>query len=209
MDRVAIGLVGGVLLAAIAWRFVSRRHLVPCPAWMAWLLESRIAKPLMDADRTLAPLQLARGMSVLDAGCGAGRVTLRLADEVGWEGGVLAVDVQPKMLKKVEERAMQKGVHHIQTRCIRLGMGELPRDQFDRAVLATVLGEIPDQVAALREIRGALKPGGLLAVTEVFPDPHYQTRRHVKRVLEEAGFDVVAQGGGFLSHTTLARRRAE
>lgn len=209
MDRVALvalGVMGALALLVVAWRVGSRRHVLPCPAWLAWLLESRVARPLMDAERTLAPLQLAPGLSVLDAGCGAGRVSLRLAEEVGREGLVLAVDVQRAMLEKVERRAKERGLANVRTQLAELGAGALPVSQFDRAVLATVLGEIPDQERALREILASLKPGGLLAVTEVFPDPHYQSRRSVLQRLEQAGFEIVEQTGGFVCHTTVALR---
>jgi predicted methyltransferase len=64
-----------------------------------------------------------------------------------------------------------------------------------------VLGEIPDRVAALREIYAALKPGGLLSITEVLPDPHYQSRRAVRRMAEEAGFKVEEAYSGRRSFT--------
>lgn len=205
MDRVLVATAGGIVLLALSWRFASRRALLPCPAWMAWLLESRMAHPLMHPGRTLAPLQLGPGMSVLDAGCGAGRLTIPIAEAVGWEGGVVAADVQPRMLDKVREKARSHALSNIRATCVRLGEGALPRAQFDRAVLVTVLGEIPDRLAALREIHGALKPGGLLAVTEVFPDPHYQSRGKVIDLLEKSGFTIVESDGPWFAHTTIGR----
>jgi len=62
------------------------------------------------------------------------------------------------------------------------------RNRFDRAVLVTVLGEIPDREAALREIFDALKPGGMLSVTEVIFDPHFQPRPTVARLARSVGF---------------------
>ena len=54
---------------------------------------------------------------------------------------------------------------------------ELPYedDSIDAVVLTAVLGEIPDPVAALREIRRVLKPDGRLVVGELFGDPHFTT----------------------------------
>jgi SAM-dependent methyltransferase len=66
----------------------------------------------------------------------------------------------------------------------------LPEDTFDRAWLVAVLGEIPDQAAALRQIHRALRPGGTLAVAEVFGiDPHYQSPQTVRRLGLTAGFE--------------------
>lgn len=52
----------------------------------------------------------------------------------------------------------------------------------------TVLGEIPDRERALRELFDALRPGGILSVTEIVFDPHFQSRRTVTRLAEAAGF---------------------
>lgn len=198
--------VASIVVSAVAWRFASRRYVLPCPAALAWLLESRIAHPLMDARRTLAALQVGPGMSVLDAGCGAGRVTLPLARAVGPGGSVLAVDVQERMLEKVRDRAKKEGLDQVKTMTSRLGSGQLPRDAFDAAVLVTVLGELPEPVAGLRELRDSLRPGGRLAVTEVFPDPHFCSPRRVAALGEAAGLRRVEATGPWFAHTTVFER---
>lgn len=198
-----VGALGLLVVAALAWRFASRRYMLPCPTVLAWLLESRLARPLMDATRTLRALDVHPGMVVLDAGCGAGRVTLPLAGAVGEAGRVVALDVQAKMLSKVEARAREAGVTNVVTRRARLGSGAIAPMAFDRAALVTVLGEVPDPVGALRELGGALKPGGLLAVTEVFPDPHYCSRGRVARLGEAAGLRLVRVEGPWFAHTSV------
>jgi ubiquinone/menaquinone biosynthesis C-methylase UbiE len=127
-------------------------------------------------------------MKVLDAGCGPGRLTLPLAQAVGPQGEVLAMDIQDGMLARVREKVAAAGLQNVQYLQAGLGEGKLPQAHYDRAVLVTVLGEIPDQVAALKELYAALKPGGLLSVTEVIFDPHFQRRESVLRVAGEAGF---------------------
>lgn len=59
------------------------------------------------------------------------------------------------------------------------------------------LGEISDRAAALGQCNRALKPGGVLSITEVFGDPHYQSRSVVNRLAEEAGFVLQSIQGGW------------
>jgi predicted methyltransferase len=43
----------------------------------------------------------------------------------------------------------------------------------------------------------ALKPGGVLSITEMFGDPHYQSRSVVERLAVEAGFRLQSFRGGW------------
>jgi ubiquinone/menaquinone biosynthesis C-methylase UbiE len=63
------------------------------------------------------------------------------------------------------------------------------------------LGEIPDRSAALAQCYQALKPGGRLSITELIPDPHYQTRSTVRRLAVEAGFRLLSIQGGWCFYT--------
>ena len=98
------------------------------------------------------------------------------------------MDVQAKMLARVREKAQAAGLKNVEFLKAGLGEGKLREGYFDRATLVTVLGEIPDQGAALRELYKALKPGGVLSVTEVIFDPHFQRTETVLRVAQIAGF---------------------
>jgi predicted methyltransferase len=73
-------------------------------------------------------------------------------------------------------------------------------------VLVTVLGEIPDRLAALRDLYAALKPGGILLVKEVIGDPHYQTMPKVKDLAQQAGFRLGATDGSWLGFTMKLER---
>lgn len=186
---ILLGLIGVIILIAITWRFASRRHALPCPVWLRWLVEldnpfARISRAAIITEH----LDLQPGMAVLDAGCGPGRVTIPVAQKVGKQGKVVAVDIQPGMLQRAREKARQANISDIQFVQAGLGEGKLGNGQFDRALLVTVLGEIPDWEAALKEIFDALKPGGILSVTEIIFDPHFQGRNSVARYAATAGF---------------------
>jgi predicted methyltransferase len=67
--------------------------------------------------------------------------------------------------------------------------------------LCTALGEIPDRAAALGQCHRALKPGGVLAITEIIGDPHYQSRSVVRRLAEAAGFRLQSIQGRWWFYT--------
>lgn len=179
------------LLAAVslAWRLSSRRHALPCPSWLRWMVE--LDNPFAVSNKAafiVGQLQIQPGMKVLDAGCGPGRVTLPLARAVGPHGQVLAVDLQPAMLEQVAAKARAQGLENVRTQAAALGRGQLEAGQQDRAVMAAVLGEIPDRAAALADLFQSLRPGGLLAVAELVFDPHFQRRATVEKLACGAGF---------------------
>ena len=77
------------------------------------------------------------------------------------------------MLARVRKKIEASGLQNVKFVHAGLGEGKLPAAYFDRAVLVTVLGEIPDRESALKEIYSALKLDGMLSVTEVILDPHF------------------------------------
>lgn len=198
-----------LVLVFFIWRLASRRRELPCPVWLRWLVE--IDNPFTRSNRAaciIERLELQNGMQVLDAGCGPGRVSLPLARQVGASGSVLAMDMQAGMLQRTQQKAAAAGINNLHYLQARLGEGRIPAGQFDRAVLVTVLGEIPDQVAALREIFAALKPDGLLAVTEVIFDPHFQPRSRVEELAQACGFIKHADYGHALAYNLVFRKPA-
>lgn len=196
------GLVGLFLAVFGVWRFASRRQSLPCPAWLSWLVE--LENPLFRSNRAhviIERLELQPGMKVLDLGCGPGRLTIPMARQVDPQGEVLAIDVQPGMLRRVQEKAHSANLNNIRYLQAALGEGKLEHGQADRALLVTVFGEIPNQKAALQEIFQALKPGGILSVTEVIADPHFQRRQTVRALAGAAGFKEKACFGNGLAFT--------
>ena len=201
------GMLGGFIAAAVVYGLISRRQSLPCPVWLGWLVE--MDNPLARTNRAAAIIEnsdIQAGMTVLDAGCGPGRVSLPAARKVGPEGRVVALDIQQGMLDRVREKATNEGLDHIEFRHGGLGDGLLETDTFDRILLVTVLGEIPEPERALAELFGALKPGGLLSVTELIFDPHFQSRAKVTQLASEAGFQEDAFYGNRFAYTLILKK---
>ena len=167
------------------WRYRS----LACPASFSWLLENPYMNAVAGPDKLLQRLHLEEGMKLLDVGSGPGRLALPAAKKVGSSGEVVALDIQPAMLEKLNRRAEAMGIGNIRLLNAAAGSGRTEREYFDRALLVTVLGETPNKHEALTEIYNALKSGGILSVTEVIPDPHYTSQKKVRALCLEAGFE--------------------
>lgn len=181
-----------MLGVALAWRHASRHRRLPCPAWLGWLLDNPYTAAVAGSATLLDRADIQPGMRVLDVGSGPGRVTIPAARRVTPSGEVVALDVQERMLSRVRRRAADEKLTNVRTiqggvECGTAALG-LEAGTFHRALLVTVLGEIPDREGAMQTIYDALAPDGILSVTELIPDPHFQTRRTVGRLASKAGF---------------------
>jgi SAM-dependent methyltransferase len=178
-----------VAVAAFIWRRESSRRQLPTPALFAWFFDNPLVDALAGGSINLDRIGIQPSERLLDAGSGPGRLAIPAAQRVGPKGEVVALDIQPEMLARLKKKAHKQGVSNIKIiqGDIVSGAGLAP-GSFDRAWMVTVLGEIPDQYEALRSVFRLLKPGGILSITEMLPDPHFQKRGKVLELGKEAGF---------------------
>ena len=103
---------------------------------------------------------------ILDLGCGPGVATCLLAQRFG-SATVLAVDGAAEMLDRATARVRLLALdQRVQTRLVELPAGLENLEQADVVWASMVLHHVGDEVAALRQVRRLLRPGGLLAVVE-------------------------------------------
>jgi ubiquinone/menaquinone biosynthesis C-methylase UbiE len=189
-----------VLSAALALLWQRRRPMMHPPR-LTFLFENSLVNAFVGPERLIQRLDLAPGMRVLDAGCGPGRLTIPLARAVGPDGEIVALDSQREMLGKLERRLEAEGIRNVLPVRAVLGEGVLEEGGFDRVVLAMVLGEARDRREAARELYAALRPGGVLSVTEIFGDPDHRRPATIQREVEAAGFRLARRFGGFPAFT--------
>ena len=143
--------------------------------------------PGITRKRLLEILAPAADERILEIGPGTGYYSIPVAQKL--TGGTLAVfDIQQEMLDHVTRAAEELRISNVEPT---LGDAQaLPYEDgsFDAAYLVTVLGEIPDQEAALRELARVLRPGGRLVVGELFGDPHMVTQGKLRERAERHGF---------------------
>ncbi|HXK30842.1 MAG TPA: methyltransferase domain-containing protein [Candidatus Binatia bacterium] len=140
-------------------------------------------------------LQPRRGERILEIGPGVGVHALPMATLLLPNGVLDVLDVQREMLVDLARRAARKGLANIvpaQGDAQKLPYADRA---FDGAYLIGVLGEIPNAVAALRELRRVLKPHGRLVISELFIDPDFISVRALREKARGADF-IFERGSG-------------
>jgi SAM-dependent methyltransferase len=166
--------------------------------------------------RTFLPFllpHLRAGMDVLDVGCGVGSLALDLAPTVA-PGRVVGIDVDADQIDAARRSAAERGIANAEFLVGTAYALPVPDASFDAVYSNAVLLYLRDQVGPLREMRRALRPDGLAAVSDDdlativrSPDlpelrlaadlfqravlreggnPHYS--RHLRALMLEAGF---------------------
>ena len=191
-------LVFAVIVTAIfiGWRWASRVWSLPCPSLVGCALESPFYGRITGTATTLERIGLKPGQRVLEIGPGPGRLLIPAAHKVLPGGEVVGIDIQPGMVERLKERANAVNVTNLTAILGDATQPIVPEASFDLAFLVTTLGEIPDRAAALAQCFRALKSGGILSISEMLPDPHYQSKSTVKRLAEAAGFRPQSVVGG-------------
>lgn len=134
-------------------------------------------------------LKLKAGQVVADIGAGSGVITLQLAEAVGPEGRVVAVDIQQEMLDLLARKLKQRKVEHVVLVKGTDKTAKLKEHTLDFALMVDVYHEFAFPYEMLQNISQALKPGGRIAFVEYRgEDPavpiklvHKMTEAQVKR----------------------------
>jgi ubiquinone/menaquinone biosynthesis C-methylase UbiE len=169
-----------------------------CPWWIGYFLLSPLRRTLQNPDRILSPY-IREGMTVLEIGPGMGFFSLPLARLVGKSGRVICVDVQERMLNKLNKRAEKSGLLDRITAILTEGNSlhiEKYEGQIDFALAFAVVHEVPDQRQMFDEVYHSMKDGSLLLISE--PKAHmteedFQTAieaAHARGFREEASLDI-------------------
>lgn len=109
--------------------------------------------------------ELHPGMSLLDVGCGAGTITVDLADRIT-PGKLTAVDNTEAALASARAEADARGRHDIEFVLADAGRMDFPDDHFDVVHAHQVLQHLANPVETLVEMRRVCRPGGLVAARD-------------------------------------------
>ncbi len=154
-----------------------------------------------NASESFRELGLTEGMTVCDLGCGNGYWTLPIANKIGKQGRVLAVDIQREMLHKLRERSARAKIEHIEPILGKIDDPNLPAGEVDLLLMVDVYHEFSHPESMLWGIRRSLKPEGVVALLEYREeDPtvpikplHKMSKTQIMKEYRQNGFKLVRE----------------
>jgi ubiquinone/menaquinone biosynthesis C-methylase UbiE len=184
----------------------GRKRQSVCPAEDAGWLSTPLRRLVTNPRRILGDL-VSPGDTVVDLGCGPGFFTLPLAEMVGDEGSVIAVDLQQAMLDKLAVRAEREGLaSRIRShRCEADTLG-LDGERADFALAFWMVHEVPDQWRFFQQTHELLRSGARMLLVEPMGHVVKAAFAQTLTASEAAGFRSVGRPRILFSHSVLLER---
>lgn len=178
-----------------------------CSHQIVWTFDNFL-RPLFHDPQKVFGSYVKPGMRVMDVGCGAGFAVLGMAKMIAETGKVIAVDVQPEMLAKVEKRVQKAGFEdRVETHLSRADTLQV-EGAFDFVNAFYMVHEVPDAGRFLKEINDCLLPGGILLIVE--PKFHVSKGRFdaMLKKAEKVGFQGIDHPKILFSRAVALARRS-
>jgi len=190
----AVALCAALALAACGRTSVSSEvaEALPPPAYGEEDANPEVFVDLMEvgsrelyAARTavLAASKIKPGERIGDIGAGTGLYSLMFADAVGPAGTVYAVDIEPRFLKLIGQRAADLDIGNVVSVLGRDQDITLPHASVDVVFIADTYHYFSDRAAIMATVRDALADGGRLIILDYTLDETHkddQKRAHVR-----------------------------
>lgn len=166
-------------------------------SWKRFAYEGFDRDSWQKPERVIERLAIAPGARVADIGAGSGYFTMRLADAVGVDGRVHAVDVDDDMIEYLKQRVADEGRENVEVVRGEFSDPKLPDGAIDLVFTSNTFHHIDEPQAYFERLLVDLSPDGRVAVLELndqsfFPRVfgHMTEKAEIQRIMQQAGYRV-------------------
>lgn len=157
------------------------------PHQFAFTLLIPLRNIFLSPKQLISRLELQKDSHVLEVGPGPGYFSTRIAKVIP-AGKLVLADIQQEMLDKARKRISAKGFSNVDYYLCDGDKFNLSDQSFDVIFMVTVIGEIENKDAYIREFCRMLKKGGILSFSESRGDPDKMTTEELKDLVKDHGF---------------------
>jgi SAM-dependent methyltransferase len=168
-----------------------------CGSWKRFAYEGLWRDRWQEPDRVVTALALPPGAHVADIGAGGGYFTFRLAQAVGPEGNVYAVDVDPDMTEYLTRRAAAEEVGNLDVVLAQPDDPGLAAASVDMLFTCNTYHHLDDPAAYFERARASLRPGGRVAIIDFNGEgwfswffAHATPAEQIRVDMERAGYEL-------------------
>jgi len=166
-----------------------------------------------DSQHLLSKL-ISPGDTVIDMGCGPGEMTLWIANQVGPQGKVIAIDIHQQQLNVLKQRAEKANINHIDTIQSDVYQSDSIKVKAQVVYSRLFLSHLKEPVEALIKMRNLAAPDGKIVCEEpitstitCYPD-HKAFNEHIRLFVElgkktNANYDIGKQLPTLFSHADI------
>jgi SAM-dependent methyltransferase len=144
--------------------------------------------------QVIALMAIAPGMTVADVGAGTGYFVPHLSRAVGANGKVLGEDIEPSMVKWIDERAKHENLANVQGLLGAKDDPKLPPGSVDRILVVDTWHHIDDRPDFAKKLAAALKPGGAVFIVDYTLESPHGPPQHARLAPEAVGRDLASAG---------------
>lgn len=142
-----------------------RRSQTVWDRWSDWYeMSERDFEPIRE--ELIAQIGLEEGDSVLEIGCGPGVNFEPIREAIGPDGRLVAIDYSPEMIARADRRVEEHGWDNVTVVRADATTADLG-GPYDAAIATLSMSVMPDVERAVRNVYGALEPGGVLGVLDL------------------------------------------
>ncbi len=150
--------------------------------------------------KLIARLELKEDYKVLEVGPGPGYFSIPVAKKLK-NGMLYLADIQPEMLKYAQKRFIKRKINNVEFHLCNGKTFDFKDNFFDVIFLVTVIGEVENKDAYIKEFARMLKNNGIVSVTELAGDPDKMSIKELCALFEKHNFSVCAQYGNKRNYT--------
>ena len=175
------------------------------PHEMAFTLLIPLRNIFLSPAQLIRRLNLEKSSRVLEVGPGPGYFSVKVAKAIP-EGELVLADIQQEMLDYAKKRVDKRKLTNVSYSLCNGHTFPFPDSYFDRIFMVTVIGEVDNQEAYLREFLRILKKGGILSISELAGDPDKLSTSEIIALCGDAGFTLDKIHGNKRNYTANFRK---